>query len=82
MKLIMFTKPYCTYCVKLKDLLEKEGVSFEVLDIIANENWLHFLLEEGLKSVPQVYEECSDGSCRRVGDYSDIAADITLVKPL
>lgn len=55
----MVSKSYCPYCTQAKNVLKKEGINFEVLEIEndANMNAIqdHMAKITGARSVPRVF---------------------------
>lgn len=56
-KVIIYSKDYCPYCVKAKNLLTKKGVEFEEIDITHDANRQEEMLQkaEGRRTVPQIF---------------------------
>ncbi len=54
--IIIYTKDYCPYCVKAKNLLKRKGVSFKEIDITNNAELVQEMMEKsgGRKTVPQI----------------------------
>lgn len=65
--IILFSKKNCPNCETLKAFLESSGVDFSVSLIDYDLEAKEFLLSEGHRSVPQVY---NDG--KFLGGYSDL----------
>ena len=55
-KLIIYSKTVCPYCVQAKQLLEAKGYEFIEVNIETNAQGRDYILEKGLRSVPQVFE--------------------------
>ncbi len=53
----IYTKSYCPYCTKAKQLLKIKGVDFQEIDITNNEEKLAEMLSKsaGRKTVPQIF---------------------------
>jgi glutaredoxin len=51
----LYSKPNCVYCDKAKVWLAKYGFPFEAIDISVDEEARQFVVNQGHKSVPQVY---------------------------
>jgi glutaredoxin 3 len=60
-EVIIYTKSYCPYCVKAKQLLEIKRVAFQEIDLTHDEIKLSEMLSKanGRKTVPQIF----------IGDY-------------
>ena len=56
-EIIVYTKDYCPYCVKAKQLLQRKGVAFTEVDITHDEARLQEMLARanGRKTVPQIF---------------------------
>lgn len=54
MTVTLFTKPSCVQCTMTKKVLDKEGVSYEVVDVSADDAGLQRIVELGYKQVPVV----------------------------
>ncbi len=65
-KIIIYTKSYCPYCVKAKQLLKNKNVDFTEIDITNNQSLIEELLlkSSGLKTVPQIFiDDFHVGGC-------------------
>jgi glutaredoxin 3 len=65
-KIIIYTKSYCPYCVKAKQLLKNKNISFTEIDITDNQSLIEEMLlkSAGRKSVPQIFiDDFSVGGC-------------------
>lgn len=62
---IIYSKPSCPFCVKVKSFMEENGLPFKELNILEDENALEFMHNVGHKTVPQVYDENGEyhGDC-------------------
>lgn len=68
--LTLYTKDYCPYCVKAKNLLTSIGATFEEVDITATpETIMELAKKSGMRTVPQIF---LDDEC--LGGYDSIAA--------
>jgi glutaredoxin 3 len=56
-KVEIYTKSYCPYCVRAKELLKKKGATFEEIDIEHDQNLAISAMERagGRKTVPQIF---------------------------
>ncbi|MCT4635576.1 MAG: glutaredoxin 3 [Rickettsiales bacterium] len=56
-KVIMYTKSYCPYCVKAKQLLKNKSVTVTEIDITNDESLIEEMLSKtsGKKTVPQIF---------------------------
>lgn len=66
----VYTKDYCPFCTRAKDLLRAKGLAFEETDITRDEG-LQLLVQErsGRRTVPQIF---IDG--QSIGGFDDLAA--------
>ena len=78
----IYTKDYCPYCIKAKNLLKRKGVeNISEIDITKDEATLQEMLTRsgGRKTVPQIF--IGD---KHIGGFDDLAAldsagDLTLL---
>ncbi len=56
-KIEIYTKSYCPYCVRAKELLKKKDVTFEEVDIEQDQATALKVMERsgGRKTVPQIF---------------------------
>ena len=55
-KVVMYTTQYCPYCVRAKALLQHKGVSFEEIDVSADEVLREKMVAaSGRRTVPQIF---------------------------
>lgn len=54
-RFVIFSKENCIWCSNVKNLLDSEGYGYFIWDIEHNSLAKEFLVESGLKTVPQVY---------------------------
>ena len=52
----IYGKVNCVYCQKAKDFLDQVGVDYTYIDLGTNPEALEFILQQGHKSVPQIYD--------------------------
>jgi len=57
MKVEIFSGPQCSYCEQAKQLLQRKGVAFEMLDIAADEKNREELMRRlpRTRSLPQIF---------------------------
>jgi glutaredoxin 3 len=53
----IYTRTVCPYCDQAKALLDSKGISYEAVNIEDDADARNFLATQGLRSVPQIYEE-------------------------
>jgi glutaredoxin 3 len=54
--LTVYSKNFCPYCDQAKALLKKKEIPFTVVNIEENAEAKAFVLSEGHRTVPQIYE--------------------------
>ena len=52
---IVYSRTVCPYCTQAKALLESKGIEYTEINIDKNAAGRDLLLEQGLRSVPQIY---------------------------
>ena len=65
-KIIIYTKSYCPYCVKAKQLLKNKNTNFTEIDITNNESLIEEMLlkSSGRNTVPQIFiDDFHVGGC-------------------
>lgn len=65
----IYTKNNCPYCDRAKVLLEAKGIQFQVKNIEFEPEYRTFLLDKGLRSVPQIF----DGDVLLSGGFHGLA---------
>ncbi|MCP5322888.1 MAG: glutaredoxin 3 [Candidatus Paracaedibacteraceae bacterium] len=57
MKNVIYTKPYCPYCVKAEGILKRNNIPYEVVDISIDPILVDEMLKRsgGRKTVPQIF---------------------------
>ena len=70
-KIEVYTQPWCPYCARAKNLLDKKGVAYEEIDAPGGtaQRMESHRRSGGLTSVPQIF---IDG--RHIGGSDDLAA--------
>jgi glutaredoxin 3 len=67
---VLFTKESCPFCTVAKNLLEKEQEVYVAYDIDEHPSIKSFLLDSGLKTVPQIFDNGYHvGGCDSLIDY-------------
>ncbi|MBI3785591.1 MAG: glutaredoxin 3 [Deltaproteobacteria bacterium] len=56
-KVVIYTTPYCPYCVRAKQLLNHKGAAFEEIDVGDDDELREKMIEEsgGRRTVPQIF---------------------------
>ena len=54
--LTVYTKNNCGYCMQAKALLKNRDIEFEEVNIEENDEARDFVIAEGHRTVPQIYE--------------------------
>lgn len=57
--LTVYTKTQCPYCVRAKALLESRGMQYQEVNIESDPAARQRLVDLGLRSVPQIFENDS-----------------------
>jgi glutaredoxin 3 len=70
-KVVIYTTPFCGYCVQAKRLLAKKGVTYEEIDVSRSSELRRTMIQNsgGRMSVPQIFVNGT-----HVGDCDDIYA--------
>jgi glutaredoxin len=55
--LTLYTKDNCGYCLQAKALLKNNDVPFEEVNIETVEDARNFIINEGHRTMPQIYRE-------------------------
>lgn len=53
----VYSKNNCPYCEQAKSLLTLKGIEYEVVKIDENPTAREFVLSEGHRTVPQIYQD-------------------------
>lgn len=53
----LYSKPHCPYCTMAKNYLDNNNFEYEVIDITENPDAKNFLLNEGHRTMPQIYHD-------------------------
>jgi glutaredoxin 3 len=53
--LTVYTKDNCPFCDRAKALLESKGVEYTTINVGQQTEAREFLVEQGLRSVPQIF---------------------------
>lgn len=70
---VLYSKPNCPFCVRAKDLLVKEGVDFDSVDLVKNPDQLERLKGLGCRTVPQIFIQDDDGNeVEHVGGFDQL----------
>ncbi len=65
-KIVVYSKDYCPYCVKAKELLKSKGVSFEEIAVDVKLEEMDIMIEKsgGQRTVPQIFiDDFHVGGC-------------------
>lgn len=65
----VYSKNNCPFCDRAKSLLENKGVAYEVINIEEHPDAREFLVDQGLRSVPQIF----NGTTLLPGGYQGLA---------
>ena len=53
----VYSKNNCPFCDRAKALLESKGVEYKVVNIEETTDAREFLVDQGLRSVPQIFND-------------------------
>lgn len=69
--ILIYSGPFCPYCVRAKNLLMKKGVTFEEIDVSSNPNLRDEMIEKsnGRRTIPQIF--IND---QHIGGFDDLYA--------
>jgi glutaredoxin len=70
MKLTVYTKDDCPFCDMAKALLESKGIEYTAVNVSTHPDARDYLVEQGLRSVPQVF----NGTTLIQGGYQGLAS--------
>jgi glutaredoxin 3 len=65
----MYATPLCPYCAAAKALLRRKGVTFQEIDVSADERRDDMVRRTGRRTVPQIFV-----GDHHVGGYDDLRA--------
>lgn len=68
--LTVYTKDNCPFCDRAKALLESKGVEYTTINIGIQTDAREFLVDQGLRSVPQIF----NGTTLIQGGFQGIAS--------
>jgi glutaredoxin 3 len=54
--MIIYSRTVCPYCANAKSLLQSKGFKFTEINIDSNAAGRDYLVEKGLRSVPQIFQ--------------------------
>ena len=67
---LIYTRPFCPYCVAAKSLLREKGVGYREIDISQDDARLEEMIRlSGRRTVPQIFV-----ATEHVGGFDDLAA--------
>lgn len=65
----VYSKNNCPFCDRAKSLLESKGIAYEAINIEERPDAREFLVDQGLRSVPQIFK----GTTLLPGGYQGLA---------
>ena len=68
--LTVYTKDNCPFCERAKALLENKGVQYNAINVGQQPEARQFLVDQGLRSVPQIF----NGDALLEGGYQGLAS--------
>jgi glutaredoxin len=68
--LTVYTKDNCPFCDRAKALLENKGVQYNAINVGQQPDARQFLVDQGLRSVPQIF----NGDALLEGGYQGLVS--------
>jgi len=69
-EVIIYTTPYCPYCVRAKSLLKQRGIPYREIDVSADDNLRERMVaQSGRRTVPQIFIGGNP-----IGGFTELAA--------
>lgn len=69
-EVLIYTKPFCPYCVAAKALLQEKGIAYREIDIAGDDAVREEMIRRsGRRTVPQIFI-----GGRHVGGFDDMSA--------
>jgi glutaredoxin 3 len=68
--LTIYSKSNCPFCDQAKSLVESKGVVYNVINVEEDTDSRKFLVDQGLRSVPQIFQ----GTTIIPGGYQGLAS--------
>lgn len=68
--LTIYSKSNCPFCDQAKSLVESKGVVYNVINVEEDTDSRKFLVDQGLRSVPQIFQ----GTTIIPGGYKGLAS--------
>jgi glutaredoxin 3 len=67
---VIYSKPFCPFCVKAENFLRQRGISYAKIDIGRNPELRDVMIEKsgGRKTVPQIF----DHEDNHIGGFDDL----------
>jgi glutaredoxin 3 len=65
-KILIYTTPYCPFCLRAKDLLNKKKINFTEIDLTKNPEKFEEMIKKskGARTVPQIFvDDTHIGDC-------------------
>lgn len=57
MSIVVYSAVWCSYCKRVKQLLESKNIKYEVVDIDEYPEKMMVLVNQGMRTIPQVFIE-------------------------
>ena len=54
---ILYTKPNCPACTTIKSALNRNGIPFETVDVIEDDEAMAMVVQAGAKSMPVLFDD-------------------------
>ena len=73
-RVVVYSTKYCGYCRRAEDLLEREGIDFETIDVTGDAHARAELVERarGRRTVPVIFIDS-----KPIGGYQELAAMVS-----
>jgi glutaredoxin 3 len=73
-KILIYTTPYCPFCLRAKDLLNKKKINFTEIDLTKNPEKFEEMIKKskGARTVPQIFaDDTHIGDCDYIHDLEN-----------
>lgn len=70
-KFVVYGKPNCIYCDKVKMLLDIKSKEYDYIDVTKDDNASEMFIEKGFRSFPQIFQE-GEGVSVHIGGFEEL----------
>lgn len=78
---VVYSTPQCSYCDRAKELLNREGVDYEVTDVSEDLEAQAMFRERAMRTVPQIFIQDDDGNeVEHVGGFDQLCEHFGYLK--